>query len=126
MTEYEFTARENAIVGRLGRHAKTLGAISTSGGALCLLAALLGIRMESDPSRTLLFFLAALPQLSVGLSFLGAGRALVGVVETQGHDVTLLMDALRNVAVALRVQIAMTVVFLLLVVVTAAGIFALG
>ena len=38
---------------------------------------------------------------------------------------TLLMDALGNLAVALRVQIAMTLVLLVLVSLAAAGLFAL-
>ncbi len=124
MAEYEFSSGQNEVVERFGRRAQRLGAISTAGGSLCLLAAVLGIRIEADASRILLFLLASLPQLSVGLSFLGAGRDLVGVVETQGHDVTLLMDAMRNLAVALRVQIAMTVVFLVLVAAVALGVLA--
>jgi len=124
--EYELTSGQNEVVERFGRRARMLGGISTAGGVLCLLTAVLGIRLEADASRILVFLLAALPQLSVGLSFLGAGRSLVAVVETQGHDVTLLMDALGNLAVALRVQIAMTLVFLLLVSLAAAGLFALG
>ena len=125
MGEYELSAGENRVVERFGRRARTLGAISASGGLLCLLAALLGIRIEADASRILVFLLAALPQLSIGLSFLGAGRALLEVVETEGHDITLLVDALKNLAVAMRVQIAMTLV-LLLVVVSTAGLFAPG
>ena len=126
MAEYEFTARENAVVGRLGRRAKLWGWISAIGGVLCLFAALLGMRLGADSSRILLFLLAALPQLSVGLSFLGAGRSLVGVVETRGNDVTLLMDALGNLTVAMKIQIAITLVFVLLVVANAAGVYSIG
>ena len=124
--EYEFTAGQNEVVGRFGQRAKAWGAVSTAGGAVCLFAALLGVRLGADGPRILVFLLAALPQLSIGLSFMGAGRALVGVVETQGHDVTLLMDALRNLTVALRIQIAITLVFLLLVAANAAGLFSLA
>ena len=126
MAEYEFSQTENAVIGRLGRRAQAWGAISAVGGVLCLLGALLTVTIDASGPKTLFFLFAALPQLSVGLSFLGAGRSLIGVVETQGHDVRLLMDALRALTVALRIQIAITVVFVALVGAAAAGVVSLG
>jgi hypothetical protein len=125
MGEYEFSVSENEVVGRLGRRAQLWGGLSVAGGALCLLGALLAIRIDASSTTTLFLLFAALPQLSVGMSFLGAGRSLVGVVETQGHDVALLMDALRRLTVALRIQIGITVVFVLLMAALAAGVPAL-
>lgn len=126
MAEYEFSEVENVVVGRLGRRAQAWGAISAVGGVLCVLAALLTVTMGASGPRTLFFLFAALPQLSVGLSFLGSGRALLAVVETQGRDVRLLMEALRAMTAALRIQIVITVVFVALVGAAAAGVLSLG
>lgn len=121
MAEYELSSSENEVVGRLGRRSRWWGGISAAGGVLCLLGALLTIRMDGSGTTTLFFLFGALPQLSVGLSFLGAGRSLIGVVETQGHDVELLMDALRRLTAALRIQIGITLVFVGLVAGVASG-----
>lgn len=115
MSGYELDQAQNRVVARLATRARIWGAVSLLFGVLCVAAGLFGVSSQGEDPRTLLYLTAALPQLSVGLSFLGAGRAFGAVVTTSGNDVPLLLDAIRSLSTGLTVQIAMTVLFVLIV-----------
>jgi hypothetical protein len=121
---YEFGHADNAVLEKTGSRARWWGILSLVGGVFGLLLALLfvfGILLTGATSKlgagagiisaAILGFVGpiSLVYLVVGRLYMGAGSALVAVVETQGNDVEHLMQALDKMARAFRLEVIMTI-----------------
>jgi hypothetical protein len=99
-TIYEFDEFENATISRLGRRSKTWGVLCIVGGVLgilAMLAATISLFAVPDgmPAELQVFmgmfmlFVVVIFGISIfeGTLYLGAGKSLTLVVETEGEDV---------------------------------------
>ncbi len=106
---YEFQAEEDVSIERAGASA-TVWAMCAVVGAV-LLGTLAFVQFYLDNVRGAILVLPLFLVCAVaGWLYLGAGRALKEVVETQGNDVEHLMRALDRMAKAFRYEVIATVV----------------
>jgi len=110
--EYEFSERENEIIGDTGKWAQYLAVV---------------------------FFLTAAAQLFDGLNIIGlAINAVIGyafwkssealklVVDTEGEDVSHLMRGLNEMATAFQIRTVITIIAMVIVGLLAGAFFVLG
>jgi hypothetical protein len=114
--EYEFKEAENIVIGGCGGRARVWGVLCVVAGAVQLVASLLNIVGLIQGNGAIFMLPAGVFNVVLGVYFTRAGGALKNVVSTQGNDITLMMNALRNLSRALLVQIVATAVFIMLVV----------
>ncbi len=122
---YEFGPFENATIEGVAKFARWWGILSLVGGALLVLFALgmagLGAMHAVLPESTAaqagslgavsaVVGMQALVFLSVGVFYLKSGGALRSVIDTQGNDVELLMNAMQTMKRAFQIEAIATVV----------------
>lgn len=113
--QYEFGPSENVVISDCAGRAKVWGALCIIAGAVQLVASLLNV-IGMIPGNGAIFSVpAGIFNVILGVYFIRAGGSMKTVVDTQGDDITHLMDALRNLSRAFFVQIIATAVFILLV-----------
>jgi hypothetical protein len=113
--QYEFGPAENIVIGDCGGRARVWGVLCILAGAVQLVASLLNI-IGVLPGNGAIFSLpAGVFNILLGVYFTRAGGAMKSVVDTQGNDISLMMDSLRSLSRAFFVQIIATAVFILLV-----------
>jgi uncharacterized membrane protein len=115
--QYEFTASQNATMGRAARWSSLLSWILMGSAAVLALAAILSGEAASIGS-----LIVAAVYFVIGLNFRGAARAMGHVVETTGNDIDHLMTALDELGSALK---TMSILFLVGVVVFAVAVVVL-
>lgn len=114
--QYEFSQRENLIIGQCAHRARIFGILCAVSGAMQLFAAL-GAAFGSVELSTLLFLVPSGGfNVLLGILLTRASTALSKVVSTTGQDVTLLMEALGQLSRAFVVQIAAAILFMLVLV----------
>jgi hypothetical protein len=114
-SEYEFGEAENVVIGSCGGRAQIWGILCVVAGAVQIVASILNIVHLIQGNGWIFMLPAGVFNCVMGVYFTRAGAALKSVVATQGNDITLMMNALRNMARALLVQIIATAVFIMLV-----------
>jgi len=97
--EYEFDALQNATIGSAALWARVLGATLIVVGAASLL------------NCNIVTFVL---DLVLGIYFLGGGSSLAAVVNTQGNDVTNMMQALQKLGTAFKIRVIATLVAVIL------------
>jgi hypothetical protein len=127
---YEFNEIQNATIGDTARYARLWGIISLVSGVLVLVSGILltamfmGAAAVSGGSPMLKPALLAAIGISLiptslvsilgGIFYMSSGASLQRVVETQGNDIPLLMDAVRALSRAFMIEaIAMMVSFVI-------------
>lgn len=130
---YEFNAGENFTIDNVAKYARLWGIVSLISGVLTLVmgifvavaaGAIAASSHASSSSNPIMSNPAALGALGValvpsaivsiigGLFYLKSGAALRSVVDTQGDDVNLLMNAVRSLSTAFKIEaIAMAIGF---------------
>jgi hypothetical protein len=98
--EYEFDPVQNGVISSAALWARILGVALIIVGA----ASLLNCNVVS-------FAL----DLVIGIYFLGGGSSLAAVVNTQGSDVTNMMQALSKLGTAFKIRVIMTIIAVVLV-----------
>ncbi|MBI2395797.1 MAG: hypothetical protein HYV09_39900 [Deltaproteobacteria bacterium] len=104
---YEFSQMENTTIGRLGSRAKTWGICSIVIGLILLVLGVVVI--IAAPGEAALpvggvIAVAALQPVVSGGFYMAAGGAFKNVVDTQGNDVPHMMDAMKKLTNAMRVE----------------------
>jgi hypothetical protein len=104
---YEFNSFENDVLRRVGARARTWGVMSVVIGVLLMLLAL--IALASLPAKVgqpvgIAAGLLALPPILSGTLYASAGAAMRSVVESEGNDVVLVMNAVKSLTRAMRVE----------------------
>ena len=94
--EYEFSAEQNTVVGNLAGKMKIVGIIMLVMGALTSLSGILG-----DKSNILVGLLNA----AVGIFTMNAAKSFQLIVDTQGSDMTNLMNAFSQLIKLYAVQL---------------------
>lgn len=113
--QYEFGPAENIVIGDCGGRARIWGILCILAGAVQLVASVLNI-VGVLPGNGAIFSLpTGLFNILLGVYFTRAGGGMKSVVDTQGNDITLMMESLRSLSRAFFVQIIATAVFILLV-----------
>ena len=130
---YEFNEFENATIASTARWAKLWGIISLVSGILVLIlgvlmVAVLGAMVAASPSSGSSAALkpamivamgaglipTALVSIIGGIFYLQSGNSLRRVVDTQGNDIPLMVDAVRSLSRAFMIEaIAMIVGFVI-------------
>ncbi len=128
---YEFNAAENQVIGTAGSRASLWGIVSLVGGGLMivggLIATIFGIvtiasarysstRMAGAATMGAGFVLLmmALQPLISGKLYLDAGKALKTVVDTQGNDITHVLEGLAKLRNAIRLEAIVAIVAVVL------------
>ena len=110
---YEFNEYENSIIDKTASRAKLWGIISTTVGALQILAS-----CGMFASATFATYLpAGIVAIVVGVTFIGAGNSLKSVVTTQGNDLMHLMQAMQKMSSAFIIEIICAIVGFVLAVI---------
>jgi|SRR6516225_1685837 hypothetical protein len=98
--QYEFTSRQNAVIGPLARDMVWVAVPLTVVGALYGIGLVVSVlRSFRDPHflfQAALIGLAMLFYLALGIWTSRSARAFQQIVSTQGQDINHLMDALDN------------------------------
>jgi hypothetical protein len=94
--EYEFTEPENRVIGKCGLWATILAIVMFVEAGL-----------ELINSQNVLLVAA---YVVTGVFYLLGGKALKGVVNTQGSDVTLMMSALKKLRIAFTIRVIVTAI----------------
>jgi len=115
VAEYEFNESENIVIGDCGGRARVWGVLCIVAGAIQIIASGLNLGGMMKGNGWVFSLPAGVFNVVLGVYFARAGGALKSVVETQGSDITLMMDALKSMSRALLIQIIATAVFILLV-----------
>jgi len=97
---YEFDAEENRRIARTAGLARTWGIISLVIGGL----ALLGMMAQFN----LLNLIQAATAVAIGIVFLNVGKAFMKVVQTEGDDITHILDGVQELGTAFQIQIILT------------------
>jgi hypothetical protein len=114
--EYEFSDTENRVIGKCGLWATILAIVM-----------FVEAGVELINSQNILLVAA---YVVTGVFYLLGGKALKGVVKTQGSDVSLMMSALKKLRVAFTIRVIvtaitaaliLTILIVVLVVVVAVG-----
>jgi len=108
---YEFNAAENQIIGKTASRAYLWGLIAVAGGLLGILV-VAGLSVwaviQSKSALPLVAIVVAVPliliNVAIGWSYMGAGKSLRSVVETEGNDIQLLMNGLRKITTAFKIE----------------------
>ena len=103
---YEFNDTENAIIDKTASRAKLWGIISTTIGALQVVASCGAV---ASPGLAT-YFITGVIAIIVGVTFMGVGNSLKSVVNTQGSDLVHMMQALDKMSGAFLVQIVCAVI----------------
>jgi hypothetical protein len=124
---YEFNEMENTVISGTARYARIWGILSIVAGALVLalggIVMAVGAGVMSALGDKAGYVLGAIGIVLVptafvyfagGILYLRSGGALRNVVETQGNDIALLMDALRSMRLAFMIEAITTMVALVL------------
>ncbi len=121
--QYEFNAAENAVIDKCANRAKLWGTISTVIGALQVL-----VSCGAVASPNLLGQLpSGIVAIVMGIVFMGVGNSLKSVVNSQGNDLTHMMQALEKLGGAFMVQIVCAIIYVVLAaIVILLGIFVLA
>jgi hypothetical protein len=121
---YEFGPFENDTIESVAKFARWWGILSLVGGALLVLfaigmagvGAMHAVLPESSAAQagslgaiSAVVGMQALVFLSVGVFYLKSGGALRSVVDTQGNDIELLMNAMRTMKRAFQIEAIATV-----------------
>src|SRR5262245_12830474 len=113
--QYEFGTAENIVISDCAGRSKVWGYLCILAGVVQLVASVLNV-IGMIPGNGAIFSVpAGVFNVILGVYFIRAGSSMKTVVDTQGHDITHLMEALRNLSRAFFVQIIATAVFILLV-----------
>ena len=115
LAEYEFQQAENIVIGDCGGRAQVWGVLCMLAGFIQIVASGLNIAGIIKGNGAIFLLPAAAFNIVLGIYFMRAGADLKRVVTTQGSDVTLMMNALRNLSRALLIQIISTALFILMV-----------
>lgn len=104
---YEFSQVENATIGRLASRAKTWGICSIVIGLILMVLGV--VVMIAAPAEVGLpvggvLSVAALQPVVSGGFYMAAGGAFKNVVDSQGNDVPHMMDAMKKLTNAMRVE----------------------
>lgn len=94
--EYEFSEAENGIIGKAGLWATILAIVMFVEA---------GVELLSNQN-----FISAGIYVTIGIFYLLGGKALKGVVNTEGSDVTLMMSALNKLGTAFLIRIIVTAI----------------
>ncbi len=124
---YEFNQLENGVIGRLGGRARTWGVCSIVIGAIMLiLGVVVMIAVGNDMGLAVgsVVAIAALQPMVSGGFYLAAGTAFNNVVNTQGNDIPHMMDAMRKLTNAVRIEGIVAIVTIVAGVVLGAVVFA--
>jgi hypothetical protein len=97
--EYEFSPQENEIIATAGRSARALGILHYVQAAVTILAS----------SGTNI--IGGAIDIGIGYLFHQGGTSLQRVVDTQGHDIANLMNALDKISTAFLVRLILVMVF---------------
>ncbi len=98
---YEFSHRENSVVGRTALWATLLGVV------LLVEAALKLLDIATNPLGTLVTIVVS---GIIGASFVLGGTALKKVVSTEGDDIVHLLDALTQLTRAFTIRIVVMLI----------------
>lgn len=114
-SQYEFGTAENIVISDCAGRSRVWGFLCIIAGVVQLAASVLNV-VGMIPGNGAIFSVpAGIFNIVLGVYFIRAGGSMKTVVDTQGHDITHLMEALRNLSRAFFVQIISTAVFILLV-----------
>jgi hypothetical protein len=123
---YEFNQLENNVIGRLGGRAKTWGICSIVVGAIMLiLGVVVMAAVGTDMALAVgsVIAVAALQPIVSGGFYLSAGSAFNSVVSTQGNDIPHMMNAVKKLTNAMRIEAIVAIVAIVGGVVLGAVIF---
>jgi hypothetical protein len=109
--QYEFTPKEDEIIGKLGSKMHFLGLTMLVFGLFTLIVGV--------ASRHPGIIVVSAIVLTVGIFTLTAAKSFLTVVETQGHDISNLMVALDNLRKACTFQYAIFLVAIVVVILLA-------
>ncbi len=103
---YEFSATENQTIQRTAGRSVVYGYASVALGALGTLGGLAALVVVGGAAGAVGIGIAValLPNLIAGFWYVRAGESLKGVVETQGHDIALMMVAMDRIAAAFKLE----------------------
>jgi hypothetical protein len=94
--EYEFKESENRIIGKAALWAKILAIVMFVEAVVEILNSMNAV--------------SAGIYVTVGIFYLLGAKALKGVVDTAGNDVTLMMSALKKLGIAFLIRIIVTAI----------------
>lgn len=106
--QYEFNDDENVTIERAGASSSIWAACAIVGAVL--LGTLAGLQLSLDNVRGAVLVLPLFLVCAVaGWLYFGTGKALKAVVDTEGNDVELLMQALDRLGTAFRNEVIVTI-----------------
>lgn len=108
-TQYEFGDAENKTIGTTAARAQAWGIVSLLLGVLQLAVS------QMNVARTSTFTMATqisggIVNIIVGAVFLGVATSFAAVVKSRGNDVSLMMQGLGKLSMALTIQVVVTLV----------------
>ena len=116
--EYEFNDFENHTIAKLAKRCSVWGVISLISGGFCALGiiALLAFMSEIPNEAAVVVgigaaFLgpAAIVYLAIGGLYIGSGRALRLVVDTQGNDIEHLLGGISKLGKAFMIEVIISI-----------------
>ena len=107
---YEFNETEDLVIDKTASRAKLWGIISTSLGVLQLFSSCFAVLSPGLATNAPTGIVAII----VGITFLGVGKSLKSVVQTQGNDLAHMMQALDKMGSAFMVQIVCAIICVVL------------
>lgn len=122
---YEFSPHENQTISKTGKRSTVWGVIALVSGALLLggLVPLFMMRGELvaqglDANWVTVLVVAIAPlafvNLAIGGMYIGAGKALAKVVDTQGNDIDHMLQGLGKLGNAFMIEVITTIVSVVL------------
>jgi len=111
--EYEFSMQENDTIRTVGGRARAWGLISVVIGALAILGGLglmVAIGGSGGPVVGGALILLAVQYVVSGGRYIAAGSAMRAVVETEGDDMTHMMEAIKKLTGAVRLEAIVAIV----------------
>ncbi len=119
---YEFSANQNETIRVLASRMKFVGIFYVAAGALFGFFGLVALFFA--PLVGIAYLIAIVPQLLIGIWTTNAGTSFRQIVDTKGHDIPALMNALVSLRKLYTLQFWLLILALIFIVLAiAAGIF---
>lgn len=112
--DYEFSAVENVRIRGAATWSRLAGFMEVLVGAVCIAGG--AISLARSFFMTLVLWFVATIYIAVGASFIGAASAFARAVDTEGSDITNILQALVKLKTAFKIQVIVVVVTVVLAV----------
>ena len=119
---YEFSHKQNRTIEVAGRSVQIWGVAALSIGIISAIigTAVVAVTPDLTSTRSLVQLSVLLPLalalLVMGKSYLSSGNALLGVVDTHGDDVDLLTVSLSKLSTAIKLEVIVTTVAIMILI----------